>query len=647
MFFRCSSENRLTASRLAKIVPLACSLVLFGNSAGLAQTGGGVRPERVVEECRTVAMENPARAISVAQLLIRQDRLAAAIMIGALDCLGHAQAVAGDSAGAIDAENRALSLLEKTAMPDAERANVLSNAGGVFQMAGDAKQAGKLLAQSLRLATSKDLPDQRIAALIAIADLYADALADPLAADPYFRQALDLSRSIGRDQLYIYAYFNYGNNLVKLERYDEALQVLDHVVSLAGNQESYARARFRAEVTEAQIFLTEKNLLKARELLDHAMAGQQRLGDKQGEAESLLTRASLRRAEGEDQAAINDAERARNIGKDIDSSAIQIDAMRLIAEVYSAQGDAATALALSRDASALEAVSPKPGSPRSAVNLDAQLKDQAIQYQNQYLQEQMEIQALSIRRAGILRNALISVLVAVVCLAGAFFFYQRKISRRFERLSTTDPLSGLLNRREAVKQLGERHQTFDLATGKRTGVFLVDADFFKSVNDQHGHDAGDRVLVELSSRLRAVCRPDDLAARWGGEEFLIAAWNVTPAEAAALAERLRATMESRPIRLPGGVDITVTVSVGFAMYPFFPSAQDESWRDAFYLADRALYSVKDAGRNAWAGVWGTLKEPAVSVRAIHDDPAEAMRSGWIETSASHPGVWRTVLEHAS
>ncbi|RXH55205.1 tetratricopeptide repeat-containing diguanylate cyclase [Granulicella sibirica] len=600
-----------------------------------------------MQECRAVAMEDPAKAVSMAQALIHADHLGAVTMIGALDCLGHAQAIAGDSAGAIDAETRALNLLEKTVMPDAERANVLSNAGGVFQMAGDAKQAGKLLAQSLRLATSKDLPDQRIAALIAIADLYADGLEDPLAANPYFRQALDLSKSMGRDQVYIYAYFNFGNNLVKLERYDEALQILDHVVSLAGSQENYARARFRAEATEAQIFVAQKNLSKARELLDHAIAGQQRLGDKQSEAQSLLTRSSLRRAEGEEQAAVNDAERAMNMGKDIDSPAIQIDAMRLQAAIYASQGDAGTALALSRDAKALEAKVQKPGLTRSPSDLDAQLKDQAIQYQNQYLQEQMGIQALSIRRAAMLRNALISVLVAVVCLAGAFFFYQRRISRRFERLSTTDPLSGLLNRREAVRQLGERHQTFDLATGKRTGVFLVDADFFKSVNDRYGHDAGDRVLVELSSRLRAVCRPDDLAARWGGEEFLIAAWNVTPVEATALAERLRATMESRPIRLPGGVDLTVTVSVGFAMYPFFPSAQDESWRDAFYLADRALYSVKDAGRNAWAGVWGTHKEPAVSVRAIHDDPAEAMRSGWIETSASHPGVWRTVLEHAS
>ena len=471
--------------------------------------------ERVVEECRTVAMKDPAKAVSMAQSLIQTDHLAAVSMIGALGCLAHAQAIAGDLAGALNAETRALTLLEKTTVPDAERANVLSSAGGVFQMAGDTKQAGVVLAQSLRLATSKNLPDQRIAALIAIANLYADGLDDPLAADPYFRQALDLSRSMGRDQVYLYAYFNYGNNLVKLERYEDALQVLDRVVSLAGSQEN-AKARFRAESTEAQIFLAEKNPAKARELLEHAMAGQQRLGDRQGEAESLLTRGSLRRAEGEDQAAVNDAERAMTLGKEIDAPVIRIDAMRLQAEIYSAQGDAGTALALSRDARTLEEEARRPGGTQSPGDLDAQLKDKAIQYQNQYLQEQMGIQALSIRRAGMLRNALISVLVVVVCLAGAFFFYQRRISRRFERLSTTDPLSGLLNRREAVRQLGERRQTFDLATGKRTGVFLVDADFFKSVNDRHGHDAGDRVLVELSSRLRAVCRPDDLTARWGG-----------------------------------------------------------------------------------------------------------------------------------
>ncbi|MBU6257993.1 MAG: GGDEF domain-containing protein [Burkholderiales bacterium] len=156
-------------------------------------------------------------------------------------------------------------------------------------------------------------------------------------------------------------------------------------------------------------------------------------------------------------------------------------------------------------------------------------------------------------------------------------------------LASHDALTGLWNRRQidleleaSVKQASRRNEPLCVA--------LVDIDHFKRINDRHGHAMGDAVLVGVAARLGAALRSSDRVGRYGGEEFLLVLPATTPAQALALAERLRGELEA-PCALPAG-EPAVTASFGIAAW-----RGGEPVGDLLRRADRALYRAKDAGRN--------------------------------------------------
>jgi two-component system cell cycle response regulator len=159
------------------------------------------------------------------------------------------------------------------------------------------------------------------------------------------------------------------------------------------------------------------------------------------------------------------------------------------------------------------------------------------------------------------------------------------------RLAMTDPLTGLYNRRFALRRMGEM-SVLAVDSGAGPAVLIIDIDRFKQVNDRHGHAAGDAVLVEVAARLSAGLAPGDLIARFGGEEFLIALPDRSLAEAQAKAHALCAAIHDHPVLLPNGAKVALTISIGLAV------ARPGSLPDeAIDRADRALLAAKMQGRN--------------------------------------------------
>ena len=202
--------------------------------------------------------------------------------------------------------------------------------------------------------------------------------------------------------------------------------------------------------------------------------------------------------------------------------------------------------------------------------------------------------------------------------------------------SLTDPLTGLRNRRylgvclpEDIAQVHRVHKDLKASGAPRLKlnvdlVFaLVDIDFFKSVNDQFGHSAGDIVLQQVAEILRAATRDSDTVVRWGGEEFLVVARNAARSESNTLVERIRANMARHDFDLGNGKIIKRTCSVGFVFYPFFPDDPDVlSWERAVDLADHCLYAAKRAGRNTWVGlVPGGAADPGTIAARVPEDIA--------------------------
>ena len=163
---------------------------------------------------------------------------------------------------------------------------------------------------------------------------------------------------------------------------------------------------------------------------------------------------------------------------------------------------------------------------------------------------------------------------------------------KLEQLASRDPLTGLCNRRSLEREIADAAQAHQ-ALGEPATLAVLDLDHFKRVNDQHGHDAGDRVLVAFAERVQACIRSSDRLYRLGGEEFVLLLPATDGSGARVALEKVRDAVQAEPLF----GDLRVTTSIGVASL-----APDEDWQRWLARADEALYQAKAAGRDqVWFG----------------------------------------------
>jgi diguanylate cyclase (GGDEF)-like protein len=154
-----------------------------------------------------------------------------------------------------------------------------------------------------------------------------------------------------------------------------------------------------------------------------------------------------------------------------------------------------------------------------------------------------------------------------------------------------DPMTGLYNRR-FLQEHTQQIISGVLRRKAQIGLLVCDIDYFKQVNDTHGHDVGDQILKETSVVLKNMVRESDIVIRFGGEEFLVLLLDVAPGDAMLVAEKIRLGIEKMKVSANGAV-IQKTISIGIAE---FPDDTDGFWQ-AIKYADVALYWAKEHGRN--------------------------------------------------
>jgi two-component system cell cycle response regulator len=168
----------------------------------------------------------------------------------------------------------------------------------------------------------------------------------------------------------------------------------------------------------------------------------------------------------------------------------------------------------------------------------------------------------------------------------------RDNAQRSIEMAITDALTGLHNRRYLETHVGTLVEQA-LSRSKPLTVLVLDIDYFKSINDTHGHDAGDDVLREFALRIKKSIRGIDLACRFGGEEFVVVMPETDLAVATMVAERLRRRIASEPFSIQQGArSIEVTISIGIAAL-----GRSDSPATVLKRADQALYRAKRDGRN--------------------------------------------------
>jgi len=248
--------------------------------------------------------------------------------------------------------------------------------------------------------------------------------------------------------------------------------------------------------------------------------------------------------------------------------------------------------------------------------------------ENQIKNEQLRRGDLQTKLWGLLSAVFVLSLAVVVLLYRRVRRTNHLLSDSNEQLkvqSERDPLTGLANRRHfqaVMRQVA--------ADGKLSGaVYLIDIDHFKRINDQHGHSAGDAVLIEVARRLRDTLREQDLIVRWGGEEFLVVTQSLASDQVETLARRMLATLNQFPVAIGAG-RVSVSASIGFATFPIGPSALRVSWERAINLVDTAMYLAKAHGRNRAYGVRLLQESDELSLDAITHSLEAAWRDGRVD-----------------
>ncbi|WP_373036512.1 diguanylate cyclase [Sulfurimonas sp.] len=159
--------------------------------------------------------------------------------------------------------------------------------------------------------------------------------------------------------------------------------------------------------------------------------------------------------------------------------------------------------------------------------------------------------------------------------------------KELEHMASTDPLTKLFNRSK-LNDVLDKEMALSHAIASPLSIIFLDIDNFKLVNDTYGHDVGDKVLVDIAKIIKSVTRANDIAARWGGEEFMVTLQSTDAAIASILAEKLRVAVEEYTFAIVG----RLTISLGVTEY-----RHNESEESFIKRVDKALYEAKEKGRN--------------------------------------------------
>ena len=627
---------------LLRALPLILASVLLPASVSQAGTGTDAGPADVeapgdvaarIGRCFELRGGRPQEGNTLARALLAQP-LDVERRIKALSCQGVAANLAGDSDAAVAVADRiAADLGAHPQLPAPYRMRALSNLGRILHGAGQIYRAEQVYAQTAAVGAGIGDTDAVLAQgrkLNNIGLIHADYLDAPQAADRHFRQAIELSRSIGR--VNAPALYNFAINQMRLDDPAAALPALEEAAAASTSSGELLIAQ---RVRSALLMLRrEHGVAGTLTALEQLRQDQASLPDPAGEAATLARMATLQAEAGHPEQALGTAQRAFALATTAHSPQETYQALQALIDAHRLLGHTDQALLHAGRMHAMKLDALRQQRLDLLADLQARNQDATSQRELERMRYEDRIRSLAEEKSRVLRLVGIALALLLAVAAVAFGLLQRHRHRQLRELSGRDLLTGLSNRHAATQALNV------LAAQRGRGetrhvLFLIDIDHFKRINDTHGHHAGDHVLAVMSARLKAACRPGDLVARWGGEEFLVACADLDAAQAQVMARHLCRSM-AYTLEL-GAEPRPVTVSLGLAPIPFFDDAPEghvaRRWDYAMRMADRALYAAKEH-RDAWVAYWGARLPDDATAEAALEFP-EAAR-GIVDVFSSQP-----------
>lgn len=484
-----------------------------------------------------------------------------------------------------------------------------------------------------------------------IGDIYAD-MGQFSEAQTYLQDALEIAQQQGISQRIAKAHSRLGSLFLTMQRYNDARTHLNKALALFDELEAPLDHDWTL-TSLGQVELAMGDTQAGLNTLNQAL-----LRAQQSEFDSLLTHIHLALAQAfiqlaDYKTALLHIDKGLSSAKEREELNRQVEFLDLKVTIFESQQrfqdalttlhqrnkvqkqilDKSSALALSRIQSEIEV-------ERQAQSIEMLRKNKAI--------ELAEADQRNLRTTLFL-GSLVAVMLFIFLLWSRYVqrrrnaYLKREVRIRtqeleekntqleeayhtLEQVSLRDPLTGLYNRHFLEAQLPGELKRSQYAFENSVDplqqdnadllVFLLDIDNFKRINDEYGHLAGDRFLVQFTKIIHQVFRQTDLLIRWGGEEFLVVCRNTNRHEITGLAERFREAVKYHVFNLQDNITLSATCSIGFCAFPLYrDNASKLDWHKTFAITDYCLYAAKLSGRDAWVG----LKDAQESNRVTAPD----------------------------
>lgn len=618
----------------AVVLPFAVAVAWSMAATAMPQVPTGPQDpiQAELRECQDTAIGAPEHALAIARKLLEGPALPAEARVRALDCQLKANQILGNAA---EIERLAKLLLEAAGVeglePRARNHARMASALGMQEI-GRFEDSLALMRQVRADAHRQGDVQGEIGVLVAIALVHDSQFDDGEAAQAHLEEAIALAEGleepnpVGNAMLH----FNHGYVLLRGGRYPEADAAFSRAKAAAATLPGQESMLQRIASARAEILAAGGQPREARERLRAALAEQERLGDAPGQVVTLQRLARIHLEMGQSMSALADAERSLEMAREGRMTLPERDSLYLLVQIHSELGDRA---AVEEYANVLRESARDSARDKVAMEL-AKLEADAAS------RSDAGTTGADAAPARTTTLAVIVVLAAALFASAGLLLRARRRQRQLAQLGATDALTGLLNRREATRLIERALAARDGRIAPHGAVLVLDVDNFKSINDEHGHTSGDHVLTMVAGALRDGCSPDDILARWGGEEFVVFRPGAAR-EADTLAERLRRRIERLAVELPDRSLVPVTISVGVSSLPLFAGGL-ASLSDSIRAADRAMYEAKHAGRNAWASIRGVMGVGGgdFDLAAALEHPAAVADAGVFELASSRDMPWR-------
>jgi len=502
-----------------------------------------------------------------------------------LGCEGEIHEIAGDNALAMALYQQAVEI--STASGELEaRADSLYLRGYLRGVRGEFANGLADLQRAISIYEQLRLRQQAQIATSGVAILY-NRMGDWRQAKTYFESSLRQHSGAGLNRETAITHHNLGRVLENLGEWDEAQRRFEIVFAMS-RELGFARGESYALRGLAAVRNARGEPAAAIKLVERGESLLTSQYDARLRAQFQLQRGIALRALGrgaESAAALQDA---LTIFRKAESPAEAAATHRELARTYAAQGDWRAAHDQQAQLIAASDALTKSQLDQRVTSLRVEFDTEAKEKENALLQREKEAseRALALeRRANRLQAAVLVLLGLLTTAAAVLAWRHHRTSREMHSLAMTDELTGLPNRRRVLARLAEM-----LAAGP-CALLIVDVDHFKVINDKLGHLGGDEVLRAVAEILHDSARDPIVLGRIGGEEFVLAAPGLDAAAAAALAERICASVRGIDTSawLPGG---KVTVSIGLTL-----SQPGDTVSDLLRRADAAMYAAKEGGRD--------------------------------------------------